>query len=310
MPARRAFVVVAAAAVAAPRIARADEAIRIGSAVGDDVTPVLYGQQAGLFRRAGLDVQLQVLSSGSAGAAAVVGGALDIAKTSLMALILAHVKRIPLKVIAPAAVYTSTQLFAAIVVAKNSPIQNARGLVGKTIGVSSLGDVQALATQGWLAQNGIESTAVKFVEIPNSAMASAVEEGRVDAAVQVSPLLDSAVHAGRTRVLDAVYNGIAKHFLVTVWYASDATIARNPDLVRKFAGVIRDANAYCMSHPAETLPIIAAFEKIDPATLQGTVRAAYPATLDPRDIQPVIDIAAKYKTIAQPFPAAELVANL
>jgi NitT/TauT family transport system substrate-binding protein len=310
MPARRAFIVLAAAAVGAPRAACADDAIRVGSAVGDDVTPVLYGQQAGLFRRAGLDVQLQVLSSGSAGAAAVAGGALDIAKTSLMALILAHVKGIPLKVIAPAAVYTSTQLFAAIVVAKNSPIQNARGLVGKTVGVSSLGDVQSLATQGWLAQNGIESTAVKFVEIPNSAMAAAVEEGRVDAAVQVSPLLDSAVHAGRTRVLDAVYNGIAKHFLVTVWYASEATIARNPELVRKFAGVIRDANAYCMAHPAETLPIIAAFEKIDPATLQGTVRAAYPATLDPRDIQPVIDIAAKYKTIDKPFPAAELVATL
>jgi len=312
MPARLRFIAGAAAAAAAavPRVAVADDVVRIGSAVGDDVTPVLYGQQEGLFRRAGLDLRLQVLSSGSAGAAAVVGGALEIAKTSLMALVLAHVKGIPLRIIAPAATYTSTQLFAAIVVGKTSPIQNARGLVGKTVGVSSLGDVQSLATLGWLAQNGIEGTSVKFVEIPNSAMAAAVEDGRVDAAVQVSPLLDSAVRAGRTRVLGPVYDGIAKHFLVTVWYAADPYIARNTDVVRRFAATIRDANAYCMSHPAETLPIIAAFEKIDPATLQGTVRAAYPATLDPRDIQPMIDIAAKYKTIEKPFPAPELIASL
>jgi NitT/TauT family transport system substrate-binding protein len=302
--------VAAAAGAILPRAALADDVVRIGSAVGDDVTPVLYGTQEGLFRRAGIEPRLQVLSSGSAGAAAVVGGALDIAKTSLMALVLAHVKGIPLKIIAPAAAYTSPQLFAAIVVGKNSPIQNARALAGKTVGVSSLGDVQSLATQGWLVQNGLDATSVKFVEIPNSAMAAAVEDGRVDAAVQVSPLLDSAVRSGRTRVLGPVYDGIAKHFLVTVWYTAESYLMRNADVVRRFTGVIRDANAYVMAHPAETLSIIAAFEKIDPATLQGTVRAAYPASLDPRDIQPLIDIAAKYKTIDKPFPASELIATL
>ena len=294
-----------------PRLARADDQVlRVASAVGDDVTPVLYAQQQGLFQKAGLDVRLQVLTSGSAGAAAIVGGALDIAKSSLMSVILAHVHGIPLRLIAPAAVYTSTQLFAAIIVGKSSPIRNAQGLQGKTVAVSSLGDAQSLATMGWLDQNGVNSSSVKLVEIPFTAMVAAVEDGRVDAAVMVSPLLDSAVHTGRTRVLGPVYNGIAKHFLVTVWYATESFIEHNGDVVRRFAATVHDANAYCMRHSAETLPIVAAFEHIDPATLQGTVRASYTPTLDPRDIQPMIDIAAKYKVIDKPFPASELIAAI
>jgi NitT/TauT family transport system substrate-binding protein len=297
-----------AAVLLAPRPARADDVpVRIASAVGDDVTPILYGQQQGLFRRAGLDVRLQVLTSGSAGAAAVVGGSLDIAKSSLMAIVLAHARGIPLRIIAPAAFYTSSQLFAAMVVGKNSPLQNARSLAGKTIAVTSLSDVQALSTMSWIDQNGGDSTAVKFLEIPSTAMVAAVEDARVDAAVLVSPILDSAVHTGRARVMGPVYSGIANRFLVTVWYATDAYIARNADTVRRFAATVREANAYCMAHPAETLPIIAAFEHIDPATLQGTVRASYPATLDARDIQPMIDAAVKYKLIDKPFPASELV---
>lgn len=300
-----------AAALVRPSAARADDvAVRIASAVGDDLTPILYAQQQGLFRRAGLDVRLQTLTSGSAGAAAIVGGSLDIAKSSLMAIVLAHTRGIPLRVVAPGTIYASPALFAAIVVGKNSPIANARALAGKTIAVSSLSDVQWLSTLSWLEQSGAESGSAKFLEIPFSAMTAAVEDGRVDAAVLVSPLLDSAVHTGRVRVLGPVYDGIAKHFLVTVWYAMDGYVKSNTETVRRFASTVRDANAYCQGHPAETLPLIAAFEKIDPATLAGTVRAAYPAALDSRDIQPVIDVAAKYKLIERPFPAAELITTL
>jgi NitT/TauT family transport system substrate-binding protein len=306
---RSRFLRTAAAALAlAPVAARADDTpLRIASAIGDDLTPILYAQQQGLFHRVGLDVRLQTLTSGSAGAAAVVGGSLDIAKSSLMAIVLAHTRGIPLRIVAPGTIYASPALFAAIVVGKNASITNARALAGKTIAVSSLSDVQWLSTLAWLEQSGAESGGVKFLEIPFSAMTAAVEDGRVDAAVLVSPLLDSAVRSGRVRVLGPVYDGIAKHFLVTAWYAMDGYVKGNADTVRRFAATVRDANAYCQSHPAETLPIIAAFEKIDPATLAGTVRAAYPATLDARDIQPVIDAAAKYKLLERPFPAAELI---
>ena len=49
--------------------------LRLASAPDDDATPILYAQSAGLFRAAGLDVDLTAAGSGSAVAAAGAGGA-------------------------------------------------------------------------------------------------------------------------------------------------------------------------------------------------------------------------------------------
>jgi hypothetical protein len=46
---------------------------------------------------------------------------------------------------------------------------------------------------------------------------------------------------------------------------------------------------------------------MDAAVIAGMVRPTYPAALDPRDIQPIIDAEAKYKAIDHGFPAAELI---
>src|ERR1700686_3804549 len=66
--------------------------LRLAAAPGDDITPILYGQSAGIFKSAGLEVQLQALGSGSATAAAVAGGAIDIGKSSITTLISAHAR--------------------------------------------------------------------------------------------------------------------------------------------------------------------------------------------------------------------------
>lgn len=299
---------VIAAYTVVPSVARAADVVRLGTAGGDDTTPVLYALDRGLFQRSGLDVQLQDMNSGSAGAAAVIGGALDMAKSSLMALVIAHARGIPLQIVAPGALYANPQLFAALVVAKASTFSGARALDGKTVAVTSLSDVQALGTKGWVDRNGGDSSSVKFLEIPSSAMVAALTDGRVDAAVLVSPILDSAVASGRVRVFGPAYDGVAKRFLVTGWYATAAYIARNADVARRFVAVMREASLYCNAHPADTLGLVATFEHLDPATLQGTVRAQFPSSTDPRDVQPVIDAAARYKIIDKPFPAAELIA--
>ena len=48
--------------------------VRVLASPVDDVMPVLYAQRAGLFRQAGLDVQVDRANSGAAASAAVMGG--------------------------------------------------------------------------------------------------------------------------------------------------------------------------------------------------------------------------------------------
>jgi hypothetical protein len=56
----------------------APTSIRVASSPVGDVIPLLYAQNSGLFRNAGLDIALQKSNSGSAVAAALVGGEIEI----------------------------------------------------------------------------------------------------------------------------------------------------------------------------------------------------------------------------------------
>jgi NitT/TauT family transport system substrate-binding protein len=293
---RRSTFLAGSAALVAPSLIgspgyAADFPLRVGSTTADDGTPMLYAQKSGLFKKHQLDVTIQTLASGGAGAPAVIGGALDTSRTSLMALVTAHSKGIPLKIIAPGGLYESSKLFAAMVVNKDSPIKTIADLSGKTIGTFALRDLNSLAAMSWIDKNGGNSSTVKFVEIS------------VNASV-------AAVKANDVRVIGPVWNGIANKFLISAWYATEDYIAKNSDTIKRYTAALREAAQYCIAHPDETLPLIAEYEQLNAGDLRGTVRSSWQTTLDVAQIQPVIDLAAKYKYIDAAYPARDLVSPI
>ena len=104
-------------AIAQPAPAR----LRLGSVANDMITPVLYGQAAGIFRDAGLDIDLQVINSGAAVAAAVAGGAIDLGRSSLFSVINAHARHVPLVLVAPSSVSSGDVATAGIMVPIDPP---------------------------------------------------------------------------------------------------------------------------------------------------------------------------------------------
>ncbi|MFN2460834.1 MAG: ABC transporter substrate-binding protein [Candidatus Velthaea sp.] len=308
---RRALLAAIAAAAAAPLTARAADAtkLQLASSLEDDIAPVLYGRQAGIFARLNLDVSVQPVTSGAAAAAAVAGRAVDIAKSSLMALIAAHARGIPISIIAPGSYYTSTDPVAALIVAKNSPIRSASDLNGKAIAGSSLKDVKSVSAAAWMDTHGGDSKSVKFVEVPTDAIVPALEAGRIDAATVLNPTLDQAVSSGKARALANVFDAIARRFLITAWFANTEYVERNRDVVQRFVEGLRQASVYANAHNAEMVPVLAPFLHQEPAMLRKLRRTPLATSLDPREIQPVIDAAAKYGVIASAYPAESLIAN-
>ena len=113
--------------------------IRIGAALDVESTPVLYAQKAGLFAKAGLNVEIVKLTGGgTAIAAAIAGGGLEVGKASTFALVAAHARGVPFVLLAPAAYYSSAEADIPLVVSAGSTWKSARDLEGKTIGVVSL----------------------------------------------------------------------------------------------------------------------------------------------------------------------------
>jgi NitT/TauT family transport system substrate-binding protein len=274
--------------------------VRVGLSEGDDATPTLYALKTGLFKKYGLDVQLAPSPSGAASLAALAGGSIDIAGTSLLPFLSARTRGLALEIVAPLAIYSPESLYAALIVKKDAPYKTGRDLNGKTIASPALKDLNWVATMAWIDRNGGDSSTVRSVEIPSSAIPVAIEEGRVDAATVTTPRYVQAVHAGKARILGRAYEAIAKRFLFAAFVSQTEYANKNPDVVVRFGRAIRDATAYTNTHHAETLELYANFAKIDPKEIADAPRAISAQYVQAKEIQPLIDVALRYKILERP----------
>lgn len=292
----------------APASAQSLTVIRVASTADDDDTAILYGIQSGAFQRAGLDVQFQTLSSGSAIAAAVVGGSVDIGKSGTVTLVNAYAHGVPITVVAPAAVYDTTESsITEIVVAADTSIHTAKELNGANIAVATLRGLQQICISGWVDKHGGDSKSLHFLDVPLGAMRAAIDNHRVTAGMMSYPELADALASGEVRVLGHASEGIANHFLGTAWFSSRDWTRAHPAAVAVFAQVLRSSATYVNAHHAETIPMMAAFTGISAARFEGMPRELAGTTLDAADLQPVIDAAARYDTIDKTFPASALI---
>lgn len=311
---RAALGLIAASATAValqPRPARTQPltTVHVGASLDDGLTPVLYAMHAGIFQRFGLDVQIQSSTSGAALAAAVAGGAVDIAKSSMMALITGQARGVHFKIVAGAALYTGKDPTDELCVLKESSITRPAKATGKTIVVNALKSLDQVAVQGTIDKDGGDSSTSKFIELPFSAMFGALEQGRADIAAISVPTFGAVQATGRIRVLGDPYAALGRRFLIAGWFCTGEYAARNRDAVRRFAAALVQATTYTNAHHAETVPIVAEYSHIDPDVIRKMNRLTNAITVDPKEIQPSIDAAVKYKVIDTGFSAKEFLVD-
>lgn len=284
--------------------------IRIGAALDDETTPLVYGWKSGFFQRAGLNVEVQRFNSGSAVAAAVVGGSLEMGKAGTLAILQAHTKGLPFTMIAPVSYYRNEKPACGLVVPKDSPLRAARDFAGKTVSVSSLGDLFTLTISAWLDANHVDSEAVKYVEIPPPAVLPAMDQGRIDGGMVCEPIFTAALASGKYRLAAATYGAIGRHWQTSAVFAKTDWVDAHRELVERFVRAVHDVNAYVATHEDAATPYLVQFMGLDPASVKDLVHPGRSLYLVPDEFQSLIDAAAKYKTIAHAFPAQELISPL
>jgi NitT/TauT family transport system substrate-binding protein len=284
--------------------------VRLASTANDDVTAALYAIQQDAFRKAGLDVTLSTLNSGSAISSAVAGGAVDIGRSSMLPLIAARGKGIGFMLVAPSGLYLGSAPDSALVVPAKSPLRTAKDLEGKTISCPALGDLDNLSLRNWIDANGANSKLVQYIEMPGSAVVAELASGHVVAGTLQNPYLAQALKGGTVRVLGYHLSSIGTRLMQSAWFSTADYLGKNAAVVRSFAQVMQAASAYCNTHQAQTVELLASFTKMDPVTIAAMSRTEFATSLDPGLIQPLIDVAAKYKVIEARFEARDFIARL
>ena len=299
-------------ALAVPRPGRAQsagEAIRIAGARNEGLAPLYYGIKTGMFAKAGLDVEHIAANSGSAAMAAAVSGSYEMSSTNLLSICTAHVRDIPISIVAPAILYTPRNREALLQVAVDSPCKTGADLNGKTFGVPALTDIDTLAAMAWIDKNGGDSKSLKYVEIPNSASPQALVQHRIDAAIIQPPVLDASLAEGTSKTLADPMGAIASTYLISAYVARTDWAQQHSDALRRFNRVLIESATYVNAHHTETAPLVAEITKIDLNVVEKMYRTLAGTSLDVSFFQPLIDAAAKYGLIAHGFPARELLVS-
>jgi NitT/TauT family transport system substrate-binding protein len=281
--------------------------VRVASTTDEDIIGTVWGRESGAFARAGLDVDVQKANNGAAVAAAVIGGAIDIGKSSSMGIVNAHARGIPVVMVAACALYGPEVDDAGLVVAKDSAIHGGRDFSGRTLSVPALHDLFTIAMSAWIDQHGGDAKSVKFVELPNTAAPEAVATGRVDGATIANPHLSEALASGKVRLVGHSFDAIARRFVSAVYFCTTDYLAKNRDVVARFRRVLNESDRYVNEHHAETVDILARTSGIEPKIIASMPRATLGTGFDPRLLQPLIDRAVEYGAIPKGFDARELI---
>ncbi|HXF33176.1 MAG TPA: ABC transporter substrate-binding protein [Candidatus Acidoferrales bacterium] len=182
------------------------------------------------------------------------------------------------------------------------------GLDVEVIAISNASLIHAGVVSGsiaWIDKNGGDAKTIKFVELPDSAAAPAVAGGRVDAASVAEPFLDEALKL-ETRVLAPTYSAIANEFMIGAWFSTLDYAKAHPDVIRKFGTVMLETARWANKNQGRSARILEKYAKVRVSPTMA--RVGYAERLTPSQIQPLIDAAARYGTIKNSFPAADLLA--
>jgi NitT/TauT family transport system substrate-binding protein len=160
----------------------------------------------------------------------------------------------------------------------------------------------------WVSQNGGDGKSLRPVELKPTEQLSALDVGRIDAAVFKTPFLTTALDSGKFRLLGKPLDAIAPHFLLSCWVATADFIAKNPAVVNAFVAALGESAKYTNAHQAATVDMVAAFTGQEPAVVARSIRSVTAESVALADLQLPLDFAVKSGIIDKPFELTGLLA--
>lgn len=118
----------------------------------------------------------------------------------------------------------------------NSPIHTARDLIGKKVGMNTLGAHHEFLTREWLAKQGLSNDEIKTVTltvVPPVNTEQALRDGQIDVAALNSIYRETALQRGGIRPL-FTDKSLFGAFSYGTYVMRDDFITRNPDATKDF----------------------------------------------------------------------------
>jgi NitT/TauT family transport system substrate-binding protein len=233
------------------------------------------GQQAGVFRRHGLELEAFYTSGGGETQQAVISGSADIGVSAgTLGVLGAYAKGAPIRIIAGEATGTAEYYF----VRAESPVRAMRDITpDMTFAYSTNGSGTHITALRFLKEYAIAPKLVATGNVP--ATFTQVMSGQVDVGFSTPPFGLEAANEGKIRII-ATSNDLAsvRSQTVRVIIANAGDLARRREAYRQFIAAYRETIDWMYADP-QAIAAFARYAQISAATAQAVRDRFYPKAM-------------------------------
>jgi NitT/TauT family transport system substrate-binding protein len=244
--------------------------IVVGYTAVPDFAAAFIAKERGFFDKHKLDVTLQQLPLTSNVPPALVSDSIQIGGTTPPVFLQAVDSGLDLVGVATGATYDNTTNYVAIVGKAGANIRSAQDLVGKKFGVPGLGGTLHVMVRRWLANKGVDSKRVTFIEVPLPQIPSVLQGGSIDAAVTVEPFVTRIVQTKIGETIPGFSTDMPSGFATVTYVATRKWATGNAPALKAFRDAIAEAITFANSNREQAYADLGKYFKVPEPVLKAT----------------------------------------
>lgn len=256
-----------------------------------DVAPLYLGQEQGFFEDEGIELELTFADGGAAIVPGVASGEFDFGFSNVTSLLLAQSSGLPVVIVANGVASTGEAGadFGAVMVAADSPIQDAADLAGATVAVNTVNNIGDTTIRESVRQAGGDPSSVQFVPFGFPEMPAQLEQGTVDAVWVVEPF-KSQIEAAGGRAVAWNYVDAAPDLTVATYFTTTEKTQAEADLVERFTAAVNKSLKYAGENPDEVRRITGTYTEIPEDVREAMTLPAWPTEINRDSIETLADL--------------------
>jgi NitT/TauT family transport system substrate-binding protein len=272
-----------------------------------DVAPVYLGMKKGFFRAEKLELEPQFAQGGAAIVPSVMANEVQFGFGNNVSLMVARTRGLPLRIVSAGvnAAQSEQEAANALLVTKKSGIASVEDLAGKTFAVTTLEQLGEVTIKATLDKHGVDTTNLKFLEVPFPDMNAALEQGRVDVAWQAEPFITIGRQQGLRSVADPMFE-TSPNLSIATYFGADPYLDKHPEVARAFARAMKKSLDYARANPDEARAIIPSYSQIKGKVLESIQLANWSSELNVESIRHTYDLARKYRVVEKDIDLNDL----
>jgi NitT/TauT family transport system substrate-binding protein len=296
---------IAATAVGGAALAQDKVRAAVGQRGNWDTLFISQGVEAGIFKRAGIEVDITWTRGGAETLQTVITNSADLAiANGILGVIGAISKGAPVKIVS-AQMTGAPDMF--WYVKADSPVKSMKDMNGRTMGYSRPGSSTNLVALALSDHFRVKPNLVSTGGIPDTR--TQVMSGQVEAGWSVPHFNFDLLGEGKIRIIARGTDVPALNDqTVRVNVASSKFLTERRDVARRFMKAYHDSIEWVYANPDQAIGFYVKFNKVAPAVAKQTYESFPKAAVAPwpvRGLKANLDEALQYKRLEKPLAEAE-----